>query len=160
MLASTRAGPASCPSCGASSSRVHSRYQRRLADAALGGRRLVLVLSVRRLVCDATACKRRTFAEQVEGLTVRSGRRTPVLRGMLEQVAVAPAGRAGARLTRVSHAPVSRSTLLRLLMSVPDPEHATSRRGCWGRRLRATASRYGVARATARCCSTAAAASR
>jgi transposase len=125
VLASTRAGPASCPTCGALSSRVHSRYQRRLADAALGGRRLVLVLSVRRLFCDAAACGRRTFAEQVEGLTVRYGRRTPVLRGMLEQVAVALAGRAGARLTRVLHAPVSRSTLLRLLMSVPDPEHAT-----------------------------------
>lgn len=86
---------------------------------------MVLMLTVRRLFCDAAACKRRTFAEQVQGLTVRYGRRTPVLRQMLEQVAVALAGRAGARLARVLQAPVSRSTLLRLLMSMPDPEHAT-----------------------------------
>ena len=85
---------------------------------------MVLVLRVRRLFCDVTACERRTFAEQVEGLTVRYGRRTPVLRQLLEQVAVALAGRAGARLARVLQAPTSRSTLLRLLMSVPDPEHA------------------------------------
>lgn len=98
VLASTRARPTSCPTCGASSSRVHSRYQRRLADAALGRRRMVLVLRVRRLFCDAAACQRRTFAEQVEGLTVPYGRRRPVLRQMLEQVAVALAGRAGARL--------------------------------------------------------------
>jgi hypothetical protein len=84
---------------------------------------MVLVLRVRRLFCAAAACQRRTFAEQVEGLTVPYGRRTPVLRQMLEQVAVALAGRAGARLARVLQAPTSRSTLLRLLMSVPDPEH-------------------------------------
>jgi transposase len=104
---------------------VHSRYRRRLADVAVGGRRMVIVLSVRRLLCNNQACQQRTFAEQVEGLTVRYGRRTPLLRGLLEQVAVALAGRAGARLAGQLHARASRSTLLRLLMSLPDPGHAT-----------------------------------
>jgi hypothetical protein len=85
---------------------------------------MVIVLSVRRLFCDQQACRRRTFAEQVEGLTIRYGRRTPLLRSMLEQVAVALAGRAGARLAGQLHARVSRSTLLRLLMALPDPDHA------------------------------------
>jgi hypothetical protein len=96
VVARTRAGPMACPSCGVLSARLHSRYRRRLGDAAVGGRRAVIVLSVRRLFCDAAGCDRRTFAEQVEGLTVRYARRTPLLRGMLEQVAVALAGRAGA----------------------------------------------------------------
>jgi hypothetical protein len=61
---------------------VHSRYQRRLADAALGGRQVLIVLSMRRLFCDHDRCARRTFAEQVEGLTVRYARRTPLLRSM------------------------------------------------------------------------------
>jgi hypothetical protein len=125
VVARTPAAQVSCPSCGIPSDKVHSRYQRRLADVALGGRRMVIVLAVRRLFCDAAACDRRTFAEQVPGLTVRYGRRTPLLREMLEQVAVALAGRAGARLARVLHAPTSRSTLLRLLISLPDPDHAT-----------------------------------
>jgi transposase len=86
---------------------------------------MVLVLSVRRLFCNNQRCQRRTFAEQVEGLTVRYGRRTPLLRGLLEQPAVALAGRAGARLAQVLQVPTSRSTLLRLLMALPDPEHAT-----------------------------------
>jgi transposase len=89
---------------------------------AVGGRRVVIVLAVRRLFCNER-CQRRTFAEQVEGLTVRYGRRTPLLRGLLEQVAVALTGRAGARLTQHLHVPASRSTLLRLL-ALPDPEHA------------------------------------
>lgn len=36
--------------------------------------------------------------EQFEGVTVRHGRRTPLLRAMLAGIAVALAGRAGARL--------------------------------------------------------------
>jgi transposase len=124
ILARTRAGQVACPDCGIGSDRLHSRYRRRLGDLAVGGRRVVIVLSVRRLLCDNHSCRRRTFAEQVEGLTVRYGRRTPLLRAMLEQVTVALAGRAGARLAGRLHAPTSRSTLLRLLMSLPDPDHA------------------------------------
>jgi transposase len=124
IVARTRAGQAACPSCGVASDKVHSRYRRRLGDVGVGGRRVVIVLGVRRLFCNNQNCQQRTFAEQVEGLTVRYGRRTPLLRGLLEQVAVALAGRAGARLVGQLHARASRSTLLRLLMSLPDPEHA------------------------------------
>ena len=106
---------------------MHSRYQRQLADAALGGRQLLIVLSVRRLFCDHDRCSRRTFTEQVEGLTVRYARRTPLLRSMLEQVAVALGGRAGARLARSLAVATSRSTLLRLVMALPDPPACTPR---------------------------------
>ena len=88
---------------------------------------MLIELSVRRLFCDHDACDRRTFAEQVEGLTVRYGRRTPLLRSILEQVAVALAGRAGARLAGSLQATVSRSTMLRLVMALPDPPPATPR---------------------------------
>jgi hypothetical protein len=110
---------------------VHSRYQRQLADAALGGRQLPIVLSVRRLFCDHDRCARRTFAEQVEGLTVRYARRTPLLRSMLETIAVALGGRAGARLARSLTVATSRSTLLRLVMALPGPAglHAASAGG-------------------------------
>lgn len=66
-----------CPGCGTAAHRVHSRYQRHLADTAVAGRPVVIDLSVHRLVCDRPTCPRRTFVEQVEGLTVRYGRRTP-----------------------------------------------------------------------------------
>jgi len=121
IWARARAEQASCPACGRFSVRVHSRYQRRLADAAIGGQKVMIRLAVRRFFCDAPDCPAATFAEQVEGLTSRYARRTPLLAGMLGAVAVALAGRAGARLARVLCAAASRSSLLRLVMAIPDP---------------------------------------
>ncbi|MFF2511813.1 hypothetical protein [Streptomyces sp. NPDC058086] len=78
-------------------------------------------LTVRRLYCQNSACPRRTFVEQVEGLTVRYGRRTPVSRQVLEAVAVALADRAGSRFAVVLGSVISRTTLLRMVMALPDP---------------------------------------
>jgi transposase len=101
---------------------VHSRYQRSLADAAIGGQPVMLRLLVRRLFCDHTDCPAHTFAEQIPGLTTRYARRSPLLRQMLETIGLALAGRAGARLAQALGLPVSRSTLLRLLRALPDPQ--------------------------------------
>ncbi|WP_411088757.1 transposase family protein [Streptomyces sp. 061-3] len=90
--------PVPCPDCGTLSVRRHSGYRRRLADGSVGGRRVCIELTIRRLFCDAPGCGRVTFAEQVEGLTVRYGRRTPQLGSLLSAIAVALAGRAGERL--------------------------------------------------------------
>ena len=121
IRACARAESAVCPACGGSSRRVHSRYERRLADAAIGGRRVVIRLQVRRLFCDDPACAKTTFAEQVPGLTVRYGRKTALLAEVLRNIAVALAGRAGCRLARALHVTASRPTLLRLVMAIPDP---------------------------------------
>ena len=107
---------------GALSARVHDRYRRCLQDLACGGRPVQVELEVRRLICDNPACPVATFAEQVEGLTARHQRRTAGLRGLLERVALALAGRAGSRLARVLGAVVSRFTLIRLVRAMPDPE--------------------------------------
>jgi transposase len=127
IRARARAGAAVCPACGRSSRRVHSRYERRLADAAIGGRRVVIWLQVRRLFCDDPACVKTTFAEQVPGLTARYARKTTLLAGVLRDIAVALAGRAGSRLARALCMPASRPALLRLLMAIPDPAAAAPR---------------------------------
>ncbi|MFF4350390.1 ISL3 family transposase [Streptomyces sp. NPDC001530] len=107
--------------------RRHSGYRRRLADGAVGGRQVCIELAIRRLFCDAPGCARVTFAEQVAGLTVPYGRRTPQLGSLLSAIAVALAGRAGERLAARLPAPVSRTTLLALVMALPDPPAATPR---------------------------------
>jgi zinc-finger of transposase IS204/IS1001/IS1096/IS1165 len=122
VLARARAGEAACPACGAVSGRVHSRYARRLADAAIGGRRVVIRLAVRRFFCPAPGCKHRTFAEQVPGLAIPYARKTPPLAGVLRDIAIALAGRAGSRLAARLGVPASRQVLLRLVMAAPDPE--------------------------------------
>lgn len=116
------ADQARCPVCGAVSGRVHSRYGRRLADAAIGGRRVMIRLTVRRFFCAGPGCARTTFAEQVDGLTSRYARRTGPLAAMLGAVALALAGRAGARLARVLGMAAGRSSLLRMLTALPGPQ--------------------------------------
>lgn len=121
VVARTRNRRVRCPGCGVVSGRVHSRYRRRLEDVAVAGRPVVVQLRVRRMVCDAPACAKATFAEQVPGLTRPHQRRTHAVRAVLERLALALTGRAGARLAAVLGMPVSRSTLVRLIRALPDP---------------------------------------
>jgi transposase len=122
ITARTRTAALSCRGCGEVSARVHDRYRRRLADLACGGRPVQVVLEVRRFCCGSPACPVATFAEQVPGLTGWYQRRTAGLRGLLEKVALALAGRAGSRLAAALGAVVSRFTLIRLVRGLPDPQ--------------------------------------
>nr|WP_239654572.1 transposase [Rhodococcus sp. AD45] len=103
------------------SKRVHSRYERMLADTAIAGRSSYVVLRVRRFLCSNSGCYRRTFVEQIEGLAKAYARATPLLREILEKIALALAGRAGSRLASALGVSVGRSTLLRLVRALPDP---------------------------------------
>jgi len=122
IAARTRTAALSCRGCGAVSARVHDRYRRRLADLACGGRPVQVVLEVRRFRCSSPACPVATFAEQVPGLASWYQRRTAGLRGVLEKVALALAGRAGSRLAAALGTAVSRFTLIRLVRALPDPQ--------------------------------------
>ncbi|PPS68517.1 MULTISPECIES: transposase family protein [Streptomyces] len=66
-----------CPACSTTSGRVRSRYVRRLADTAVGGRHVVIELQVRRFRCRDRDGRQATFAEQVEGLTAGMGDEAP-----------------------------------------------------------------------------------
>lgn len=127
VQAAATTGQSECPACGAGSTRVHSRYVRRLDDTAAGRRRVVIELTVRRFRCRQQACPQATFAEQIPGLTFRHGRRSQGLQTALRHVALMLAGRAGARLADAFTVPVSRSTLLRLIRALPETESPTPR---------------------------------
>ncbi|WP_327425385.1 transposase family protein [Streptomyces sp. NBC_01707] len=71
---------AACPGCDAWSTQVHSFYLRFPADVPSAGRSVVLQLRVRRFRCGNAMCPRRTFVEQIPGLTRRHGQRTELLR--------------------------------------------------------------------------------
>jgi transposase len=95
-----------------------------LRDIAVAGLALLIQVQVRRFRCDNTGCPAKTFAEQIDGLTARHARLTPGLRGMLTQIGLALAGRAGSRLASVIGVAAGRDTLLRLVKALPDPPKA------------------------------------
>ncbi|MER7842004.1 ISL3 family transposase [Streptomyces sp. NPDC096040] len=120
MHARARSAGADCPHCGSASDRVHGRYMRRLADAAVSGASVVIELLVRRFKCPNPACRAVTFAEQISGLTSPHARYTPLVREQLTSIALALAGRAGARLAGVLGLRVAKDTLLRLVRATPE----------------------------------------
>jgi transposase len=107
-----------CPDCGVSTGRVHSLHQRTVGDVPVDGRRVQIVVSVRRLVCPTSGC-RQTFREQVPGVLQRYQRRTERLQALVDAVARELAGRGAARLLAKLSVPVSRHASLRALLRIP-----------------------------------------
>jgi transposase len=112
---------ATCPSCHALSSRVHSRYERCLADLPWQGRPVAIRVSARRFLCAEPACPRRTFAERLPGIAHCSARRCERLADIQRQLALALGGEAGARLSARLAMPTSADTLLRLAIAATRP---------------------------------------
>lgn len=113
---------ARCPLCQQRSTRVHSRYRRRVADLPLSGRSVVLDVQVRRFRCLTPSCPRRLFAERLPDLVAPRARRSHGLRQALEEIAFAAGGEAGARLAHTLGMPTSPDTLLRLIRAAPCPD--------------------------------------
>jgi transposase len=116
-----RASDAACSGCRRRSSRVHARYQRQLADLPLGGRRVRVIVHIRRFKCASPCCAQSTFSEQIPGLTTPFALRTPPLTGALARVALALAGRPGSRLAGKLAMPCCRDVLIRLIRAQPVP---------------------------------------
>ncbi|MEF9915628.1 ISL3 family transposase [Streptomyces sp. P5-A9] len=121
VVARTRDAPIPCPMCGVPTGRVHGYYVRTVADVPVDGRRVVVNVQVRRLVCPVLGCRRQTFREQVPGLLERLQRRTTRLSSQVSEVVKVLCGRAAARLARLLATPVSYATALRLLRRIPAP---------------------------------------
>ncbi|MFJ7098195.1 transposase family protein [Streptomyces mirabilis] len=99
-----------CPKCGTPTTRAHGFHERTVADLPVNGRRAVVSVRVRHLVCP-----RQAFRKQVPGLLDRYQRRTTRITGQLGHVVKELAGRASARLSRCLFVAISRSTALRIL---------------------------------------------
>ncbi|WP_220295243.1 ISL3 family transposase [Streptomyces sp. MBT84] len=126
VRARTPLDTAVCQVCGASSGRVHGYHWRTVADVPVDGRRVVVRVRVRRLVCPTRGC-RHTFLEQVPGVLERYQRRTARLTRQVKAVVKELAGRAGSRLLAILAVGLSRHTALRTLLRIPLPTGRTPR---------------------------------
>src|SRR5207302_2556737 len=90
-LASSRTA-VSCPACGTLAQRIHSRYQRTLADLPWQGLAVTLTLETRRFFCEEASCSRRIFAEPFPGLAPARSRRSTRLTALYSAVGLALGG--------------------------------------------------------------------
>jgi transposase len=112
---------ARCPLCTTPARRIHSHYERTLADLPWAQYRVHLQLRVRKWFCSQRHCRRRIFTERLPTVTAPWARRTLRLAQRLVALGVALGGTAGVYLCRRWDPGVSRNTLLRLLRQLPLP---------------------------------------
>jgi len=116
---------APCPLCATPARRIHSDYERTLADLPWAAYRVRLQLRVRKWFCRNRACQRRIFTERLPTVAAPWARRTLRLAQRLVALGVALGGTAGVHLSHQWDLVVSRNTLLRLLRHQPAPSFPT-----------------------------------
>jgi transposase len=116
---------AACPLCNQTSSRIHCRYTRAVADLPWHGVAVRLELHTRRFRCQNSLCPQRIFCERLPAVVAHYARRTVRLNAALELIGFAIGGEAGARLAIALGLAVSPDTLLRRLRrSLPKGDSA------------------------------------
>jgi transposase len=109
-----------CPLCSESSSSIHCHYQRTLRDAPCAGRRVQLLLTVRKFTCRNLSCERKVFAERFPAFVEPWARATIRFCQHITSIGLATCGRGGARLAARLGIQTTRQTILRRIMALPD----------------------------------------
>ena len=121
LVAAMTAPKAACPDCGHLGFRVHSGYQRTLADLPWALAPIHLRLHVRRFLCPTCTCGRVTFTERLPTVAPLHARTTARLAARQTETGLALGGAAGARQLARQSVPGSRSTVLRRVRCLPTP---------------------------------------
>src|SRR5712692_10610930 len=116
---------AACSQCGTAGSRVHSRYERTIADLAFGGRNLVLRLLVRKWICPEASCSRHIFAERFPELVQRYARMTDRLIKALQAVGGITNGADAAQIASSFSVPTTAKTIIRRVLQLPLPSEGS-----------------------------------
>jgi transposase len=122
LVAAMIAPKAACPDCHHLASRVHSGYQRTLADLPWATAPLQLRLHVRRFFCTTCTCSRQTCSERLPTVAPVHARTTIRLAGRQAATGLSLGGAAGARYLARHGVRVSRRTLLRRVRRLATPE--------------------------------------
>jgi transposase len=104
-----------CPLCGSVSARIHSHYNRTLADLPWQGCTVSIQVRARRFRCAHSDCPRRIFTERLPQVAPPWARRTARLGSLQRHIGFALGGESGSRLAARLSMPLSGDTLLRLI---------------------------------------------
>ena len=108
-----------CPQCQTPSRQVHSTYQRILGDLPMSGKRVKLVVQIRKFFCYQAACPRKVFAQRCHTVCRPYGRRLLRADGQIRAIGLCTGARPGARLCHFTGQPISASTVLRGIKKTP-----------------------------------------
>lgn len=109
-----------CPLCSQMSSSIQSHYRRVLRDAPCAGRRVQLLLTVRKFYCRNALCERKIFTERLPAFVEPWARMTIRLCQQLTDIGLATCGKGGVRLAARLGMQTTRQTILRRIMDLPD----------------------------------------
>ena len=87
-----------CPLCSEMSSSIQSHYRRVLRDVPCAGRRVQLLLTVRKFYCRNPLCQRKVFTERLPTFVEPWARTTIRFCQQLTSTGLATCGKGGARL--------------------------------------------------------------
>lgn len=127
LIVRTLQPQATCPRCQKASNKIHSYYQRKVADLPWQGIAVRLILKTRKFFCSNPSCEQRIFCERLPKVVARYGRCTLRLNEALAIFGFALGGRAGARAAVKLAMPGSRDTFLRRIRQSALMQHATPR---------------------------------
>jgi len=109
-----------CPLCSEPSSSIHCHYRRVLRDVPCAGRRVQLVLTVRKFSCRNAYCERKVFAERIPTFAEPWARTTIRFCQQITSIGLSTCGKGGAKLAARLGIQTSRQTILRRIMDLPD----------------------------------------
>src|SRR5579872_7067118 len=109
-----------CPLCAEVSSSIHCHYQRTLRDTPCAGRRVQLLLTVRKFTCRNPYCERKVFTERLPSFVEPWARTTIRFCQQITSLGLATCGKGGARLAARLGIQTTRPTILRRIMALPE----------------------------------------
>lgn len=109
-----------CPLCSERSCSIHSQYRRSVRDVPCGGRRVQLVLCVRKFFCRNPLCEQKIFTERIPDLVRPWAKMTMRYCQQLTSIGLATCGKGGTKLAARLGMQTSRQTVLRRIMDLPD----------------------------------------
>ena len=110
-----------CPLCSTPSFAIHSYYRRKPLELPCAGKRVRLLLSVKKFFCRVASCPRKVFTERLPDMIEPSSRLTTRLRTIVQAICAAFNAKGGARLAVQLGIRLSRMTFLHSLLLLPNP---------------------------------------
>lgn len=114
-----------CPSCQATTSKIHSRYRRTFDDLPMAGISVRIQLQVRKFFCTNKECSQRIFCERLPEVVDRNGFRSSRFNQALAEIGFSLGGRAGSRLAIRLGIQTQKDSILRRMRLIAAKPSAT-----------------------------------